>query len=345
MNQKTGNYLVESDIELAAIQWLQDAGWRYIHGSELHRSLKKVVLEDSLEYFLRKKYPQLSEKTLIEAKQQFLYNTGGDLDARNRDFHLKLSKGIDVAWKDEQGKEHFEHLYCVDYDQPHNNDFLAVNQFPIEGKNNRRPDLILFVNGIPLVLFEFKNLFDIEATVENAFNQIQHYIEDIPQVFENNAITVISDGQNTLHGMYSSSMEWFAAWKSIDGITIVEQDFELETLINGLLTPERLLQYIRFYIFHAQSGSRLVKKGARYHQFFGVQYALAHTLPAIKPFGDGRIGVIWHTTRSGKSITMAIYTAILRQMPELKNPTIVVQVDRNDWTNNFLVILWKLKTW
>lgn len=324
------NYLVESDIELAAIEWLRQAGWRYMEGAEVHRSLKKVVLEQLLENFLRKKYPHLPEKTLQEVMQRFLYNAGTDLDTRNHNFHIKLSKGFDVDWKDEQGKEHFEHVYCVDYDNPLNNDFLAVNQFSIEGKNNRRPDLILFVNGLPLVLFEFKNLFDTEATVENAFNQVQHYIEDIPQIFENNAITIISDGQTTLHGMYSSSMEWFAAWKSIDGVTIVQEDFALDTLINGLLTPERLLQYIRFYIFHAQEGSKLIKKGAKYHQFFGIQYALAHTLTAIKPIGDGRIGVIWHTTRSGKSITMAIYTAILRQMPELKNPTIVVQVDRYD---------------
>lgn len=324
------NYLVESDIELAAIEWLQDAGWRYMEGPEVHRSLKKVVLEDLLDNFLRKKYSHLPEKAVREAFQAFLYNAGTDLDTRNHNFHLKLSKGIDISWKDEQGQEHFEHLYCVDYDNPFNNDFLAVNQFSIEGKNNRRPDLILFVNGLPLVLFEFKNLFDTEATVENAFNQVQHYIEDIPQVFENNAITVISDGQTTLHGMYSSSIEWFAAWKSTDGVTVVQEDFALETLINGILTPQRLLQYIRFYIFHGLVGNKLIKKGAKYHQFFGIQYALKHTLSAIKPLGDGRIGVIWHTTRSGKSITMAIYTAILRQMPELKNPTIVVQVDRYD---------------
>ena len=324
------NYLVESNIEQAAIEWLQEVGWRYIHGTEIHRPLKKVVLEQLLSDFLHKKYPHLPEKTINEAFQTFLYNTGGDLHNRNHDFHLKLSKGIDICWKDDSGTEHFEHIYCVDYEDISNNDFLAVNQFTVEGKNNRRPDLMLFINGIPLVLFEFKNMFDTEATVENAFNQVQHYIEDIPRVFENNAITVISDGQTTLHGMYSSSMEWFGAWKSIDGLKIVEEDFALETLIKGLLTPERLLQYIRFYIFHGLDGGKLVKKGAKYHQFFGIQYALAQTRASIKPIGDGRIGVIWHTTRSGKSITMAIYTAILRQMPELKNPTIVVQVDRFD---------------
>ncbi len=130
--------------------------------------------------------------------------------------------------------------------------------------------------------------------------------------------------------MFSSGMEWFSAWKSIDGFKMVENDFALETLIKGLLVPERLLQYIRFYIFHEPDKGELIKKGAKYHQFFGVQYALEETKKAIKPFGDGRIGVVWHTTRSGKSITMAIYTGILRQMAELKNPTIVVQVDRFD---------------
>ena len=186
------NYLVESDVELAAIEWLQPKGWRYSHGQDIHRSHKKVILEDVFENFLRKKYPHLSAKVLAEVKQEFLYNKGGDLHLRNREFHLKLSKGIDHSWKDENGKEHFEHFYCVDFDNPQNNDFLAVNQFSIEGKNNRRPDLILFVNGLPLVLFEFKNMFDTEATVDTAFNQIQHYIEDIPLVFETNAITIIS---------------------------------------------------------------------------------------------------------------------------------------------------------
>ncbi len=323
-------YLVESDIELAAIEWLTQLGYRYAEGAELHRSLKKVVLEDALEHFLLKKYAHLPDKVIQQAKQDFLYNKGADLHARNHAFHLKLSKGIDVDWKDEQGREHFEHVYCIDYDNVNNNDFLIVNQFSIEGRNNRRPDLIIFINGIPVVLFEFKNLFDAEATVENAHNQIQHYIEDIPQIFENNAITVISDGQTTLHGMYNSNLEWFAAWKSVDGLKIVEEDFALETLINGLFKPERLLYYLRFFIFHAQEGGKLIKKGAKYHQFFGIQYALAETRKSIRPIGDGRIGVIWHTTRSGKSITMAIYSAILRQMPELKNPTIVVQVDRYD---------------
>ncbi|WP_317042486.1 type I restriction endonuclease subunit R [Pontibacter flavimaris] len=257
-------------------------------------------------------------------------NSGTDLHQRNHAFHLKLSKGISKTWKDAHGKQHFGHFYPIDYDDVHQNEFLVVNQFTIIGKSKRIPDLIIFVNGLPLVLFEFKNLFSQDATVEAAYNQVQHYTYQIPQLFEYNALTIVSDGQTTLHGMYSSGLEWFAAWKSIDGREVVNDGFALETLIKGLLVPERLLAYLRHYIFHELDKGQLIKKGAKYHHFFGIQYALQQTLQSVKPNVDGRIGVDWHTTRSGKSITMAIYTGILRQLPELKNPTIVVQVDRFD---------------
>jgi type I restriction enzyme, R subunit len=324
-------YLAESDIEEAAIEWLQEIEpYHYKHGEELHRPLNKAVLEKIFEAFLKEKYKHVPAKVLAEVKQEFLFNSGADIHHRNHEFHKKLSKGISKTWKDEDSNQQFEHFYALNFDTPKNNDFLIVNQFTIDGRNKRRPDLILFINGLPLVLFEFKNWFDPDANVDTAFNQIQHYIEDIPQLFEYNAITVVSDGHTTLHGMFSSGMEWFMSWKSLDGFNMVENDFALETLIKGLLVPERLLEYIRFYIFHELVKGEIVKIGAKYHQFFGVKYALQETKKAIRPFGNGRIGVIWHTTRSGKSITMAIYTGILRQMSELNNPTIVVQVDRFD---------------
>nr|WP_262710928.1 type I restriction endonuclease subunit R [Pontibacter mangrovi] len=279
---------------------------------------------------MQRRYPQVPPKVLAELKQEFLYNSGTDLHQRNHAFHLKLSKGISKSWKDENGKQHFGHFYPISYDDVHQNEFRVVNQFTIVGKSKRIPDLIIFVNGLPLVLFEFKNLFSQDATVEAAYNQVQHYTYQIPQLFEYNALTIVSDGQTTLHGMYNSGLEWFAAWKSIDGREVVNNGFALETLIKGLLVPERLLQYVRYFIFHELDKGQLIKKGAKYHQFFGIQYALQQTLQSVKPYGDGRIGVVWHTTRSGKSITMAIYTGILRQLPELKNPTIVVQVDRFD---------------
>lgn len=322
--------LVEEHVELAAIDWLKDLGYTHVEGATIHRNFRKVVLEDRLRGFLERQYRHLPAEVITEVMHQFLFNEGADLDVRNRDFHIKLSTGIDIAWKDKQGNDHVDHVYCIDYSNTDNNEFLAVNQFTIDGSTQRRPDLIIFINGLPIVVFEFKNMFDGHVTVNDAFNQIQHYKIQIPLLFEYNAITVASDGVNTLHGMYSSDMEWYAPWKSVDGKQIVENDFQLQSLLKGLFPRERLLQYIRFYIFHENTNSVYIKKGAKYHQFFGIEFAIQSTKKAIKPIGDGRIGVIWHTQGSGKSISMAIFTGILRQLPELKNPTIVVQVDRSD---------------
>jgi type I restriction enzyme R subunit len=327
------NKLVESDIELAAIEWLEELGYNYIHGSDINRPLKQVVLEDRFSRFIQNKYKHLPETARKEITSLFINNQGLDLDFRNRNFHIKLSKGIDYTWKDKEGNDHFEHIYAIDFDHPENNDFLCVNQFTIEGKNTRRPDMIIFINGLPVVVFEFKNMFDEEATVETAYNQIQHYKEDIPLLFEYNEITIVSDGSETLLGMFSSDREWFTAWKSVDGVTSVENDFALNSLIKGIFPKGRLINYIRSFIFHEDHSGKLIKKGAKYHQFFGISFAVESTKKAIKPIGDGRIGVIWHTQGSGKSISMAIYSGILRKMPELKNPTIVIQVDRNDLDN------------
>ena len=325
----TRNLLIENDVELAAIDWLQGLGYTYAEGPSIHRNTRKVVLEDRLRAFIERQYPHLPSVVVAEVVIEFTYNKGADLDIRNRDFHIKLSKGIDWSWTDKQGKEHQEHIYCIDYTNPANNEFLAVNQYTVIGTTERRPDMVVFINGLPVVVFEFKNMFDGTVTVNDAFNQIQHYRHHIPLLFEYNALTVISDGLHTMHGMYSSSMEWYAPWKSVDGKNITD-NFQLKSLLHGLFPKERLLQYIRYYIFHENTNSVYIKKGAKYHQFFGIQFASEQTKKAIKPFGDGRIGVIWHTQGSGKSISMAIYAAIISKLPELQNPTIVVQVDRND---------------
>lgn len=322
--------LKELNIENAAIDWLKGLSYDYQHGNEIERDIKKVVLEEHLAKYIAKAYPELPALAQKEAVAEFISNEGTDVYYRNRDFHLKLAKGIEVSWKDAQGNEKATHVYAIDYQNPENNHFLAVNQFVIEGKNKRIPDLIVFVNGLPLVVFEFKNWFSEDATIANAHQQIEHYIKDIPALFEYNAITIISDGDITQHGMFSSAMEWFAPWKSIDGKTTLQDDFQLDTILKGLFPKDRLLNYIKHFIFHEDHNGKLIKKGAKYHQYFGMQYAVEAAKKAIKPIGDGRIGVIWHTQGSGKSISMAMLTGILRQLPELKNPTIVVQVDRSD---------------
>lgn len=323
--------LKELHIEQAAIEWLQQMGYAYRHGSEIKREVRSVVLEDVLLNFIAAKYPQLPNDVCLDVVKEFTNNAGADLDYRNRNFHLKLTKGIDVSWKDKAGKEFALHVHPIDFENPTNNTFTCVNQFEIVGRNRRIPDLIIFINGLPLIVFEFKNWFDHNTTESEAFNQIQHYKQDISLLFEYNALTIVSDGQTALHGMFPANMEWFAPWKSINGIDIVDDnDFQLNSLLHGLFKKERLLNYIKHFIFFEDHNGRLIKKGAKYHQFFGVNFAIEKTKKAIRPIGDGRIGVIWHTQGSGKSISMAIYTGILRRLPELKNPTIIIQVDRND---------------
>lgn len=322
--------LKEFHIEQAAIEWLEKLGYAYKRGSDLNREVRQVVLENELQNFIANKYPQLPAEMVKEAAKEFTNNVGADLDYRNRDFHLKLTKGIDISYKMD-GKEYALHVYPIDFENSENNIFTCVNQMEIVGRNRRIPDLLIYINGIPLVIFEFKNWFDHNTTENEAYNQIQHYKQDIPLLFEYNALTIISDGKTAQHGMFPASMEWFAPWKSVNGKDIVdENDFQLHSLLHGLFTKERLLNYLKYFIFFEDHNGKLIKKGAKYHQYFGVNFAIEKTKSAIKPIGDGRIGVIWHTQGSGKSISMAIYTGMLRQLPELKNPTVVIQVDRND---------------
>jgi len=323
------NKLIEQTVQNAAIEWLFALGYEHRTGNSLSRDLKKVVLEDELLVFLERRYGDVPTSILRDSLTEFIQLDGMDLDYRNRDFHLKMTKGISITWKDENDKEYAKHIYPIDFHNPEQNSFLCVDELSIIGKNNRRTDLLIYINGLPVVFFEFKNMFDATVGVDNAHNQLRHYLQDIPQLFDYNAISVLSDGKDALHGMYSSAMEWFAPWKSLDGTDINNDDaLQLETLIHGLFPKKTLLNYLHNFIFHEDHNGKLIKKGAKYHQYWGITRAVTSALENIKPTGDGRLGVIWHTQGSGKSISMAILTGILRQLPEMKNPTIVIQVDR-----------------
>lgn len=323
--------LLELTVQNAAIECLKEMGYTHQEGNSLKRDLKKVVLETELRAFLETSYPELPATAITEALTAFTHHQGMDVDHRNRDFHRKLTQGISLSWKDAQDREYARHVYPINYNEPEKNSFVCADEVKILGKNSRRTDLLVFINGLPLILFEFKNMFDPEVGVENAHRQIGHYLLDIPQLFDYNAISVVSDGMETLHGMYNSSLKWFAPWKSKTGDDI-EQDKELqlETLLKGLFPKATLLNYLKNFIFHEDHNGKIIKKGAKYHQFWGINKAVESAVKNIKPKGDGRLGVIWHTQGSGKSISMAILTGILRQLPEMKNPTIVIQVDRSD---------------
>lgn len=321
--------LIEHTVQNAAIEWLSHLGYTHVPGNTIERDLKKVVLVDDLSQFLHSTYPHVPTDVRKDAIATFTSQESIDLHYRNREFHLNCTKGISVSWKDKDGNEHAEHIYCIDYNNPDRNNFKCVDELTILGKNKRRTDLLIYINGLPLVLFEFKNMFDASVGVENAHTQINHYSLDIPQLFVYNALSIISDGREAHHGMYSSAIEWFAPWKSLKGDDIEQdQGLQLETMINGLFPKETLVNYIHNFIFHEDHNGKIIKKGAKYHQYWGIVKAVESSIKNIKPLGDGRIGVIWHTQGSGKSISMAMLTGILRQLPEMKNPTIVIQVDR-----------------
>lgn len=323
--------MIEATVQKAAIEWLQDLGYTYQEGNSLNRDLKKVVLEDVFRTFLQSTYKDVPLAVINEAMATFKQHEGMDVDHRNRDFHRKMTQGISVSWKDAKGNENAKHIYPINYKDPDKNTFICSDEVTIIGKNTRRTDLLIFINGLPIIVFEFKNMFDPEVGVDNAHRQIGHYLLDIPQLFDYNAITIVSDGMEALHGMYNSSIKWFAPWKSLEGDHIEQdQDLQLETILNGLFPKETLLNYLQNFIFHEDHNGKIIKKGAKYHQYWGVNKAVSSAVKNIKPQGDGRLGVIWHTQGSGKSISMAILTGMLRQLPEMKNPTIVIQVDRSD---------------
>lgn len=327
--------LGESDFEEITIERLQNLDYNYLPAYELFQrqersTLNEVVLKGRLEAFLRKAYPTIPEDYIPNLASQFIHTDGVTPLQRNEHFHHKMVKGIDFPYEVNNQKK-YQHVFPIDWENPENNDFLVVNQMPIQGRVSRRPDIIVFVNGFPLIVFELKNPNNEQATVYSAYNQIRNYTDDISHLFNYNAFCVVSDNVETKHGMPFADFDYFAAWKTIDGRNVDNNKANtMKTLIEGLFPKERLLNYIKNFIVFMNDGSKVTKIGAKYHQFFGVQFAVQETIRATRPDGDRKIGVIWHTQGSGKSVSMLFYAGILSTHPQMDNPTIVIQVDRND---------------
>ncbi|AXF55034.1 type I restriction endonuclease subunit R [Salicibibacter kimchii] len=327
--------LGESDFEETTIERLERLGYEYLHAQELFQrgeraSLKDVTLPGRLQAFLRETYPDLPEEEIPAAANQFLNPQGLTSMQRNEHFHTMMTKGIDFPFE-KDGETVYQHLFPINWEDPEANDFLVVNQLSIEGKVTRIPDVIVYINGLPLVVMELKNPNDEQATVQQAFIQIRNYTVDIYQLFNFNAFSVISDNTETRHGMPFHSLDYFSEWKTTDGRTVDNNKANsMRTMIEGLFPKKRFLAYIRNFILFMDDGDHVTKIGAKYHQFFGVQFSVDETVRATRPDGDRKIGTIWHTQGSGKSISMLFFAAILIKHPEMQNPTIVIQVDRND---------------
>ncbi len=335
----------ETDLELATLEWLEGLGYAIVGGPEIapppdgekpeRKSYADVILEERLRRAIEKFNPNIPPDAKEEAFKkvaQVIHSTPS-LIANNKIFHSYLRDGVDVEYMRADGTVAGDKAYLADFKNADNNDFLAVNQYTvIENNINRRPDVVIFINGLPVAVIELKNPGDERATVKSAFNQIQTYKKDIPSLFSYNELSVISDGTEARMGTLSADIEWFTRWRTIDGLELAPEALpQLEVLIKGVFEKERLLDIIANFIVFESDGEKIIKKAAAYHQYFATNKAVESTLKATQDKGDRRAGVVWHTQGSGKSLTMVFYAGKIIQV--LENPTLVVLTDRNDLDN------------
>lgn len=335
--------MTEDQLEQEALGWLAEVGYTPLYGPDIapdgdapeRADYRQVVLVDRLRAAISRLNPDIPNVAREDALKQVLDLGVPSQLAANRQFHKLLVNGVPVQYQ-KAGETVGDLVRLVDFGDVAANEWVAVNQVSIKGHHNahshtRRPDIILFVNGLPLVLLELKNPADETADIWKAFDQIQTYKEQIPDVFEYNELLVISDGSDARFGSLSANAERFMQWRTIDGVNLdpLGQFDELETLVRGLLAPSILLDYIRFFVLFEDDGA-LVKKIAGYHQFHAVRSAIQQVVSASQPGGTHKGGVVWHTQGSGKSITMTCFAARVMQEPAMENPTIVVITDRND---------------
>ncbi|MFU2207192.1 type I restriction endonuclease subunit R [Solidesulfovibrio sp. C21] len=291
-----------------------------------------VVLMKRLARTVGKLNPNIPAEARHDAIRALLSTEFPSLVEENRRLHRMLVEGVDVEFYAEDGTIRGDKVRLIDFDNPDNNDWLAVNQFTvIERKVNRRPDMVVFVNGLPLGVIELKNPGTEDATLESAFNQLQTYKSQLPSLFRANSVLVTSDGLEARIGSLTANQERFMPWRTTDGQDVAQKGLpELSVLIEGVFEKGRFLDLLRDFTVFGDTGSGIAKIIAGYHQYHAVRHAVTKTVEAAAPEGDHKVGVIWHTQGSGKSLLMAFYAGQLVRHPELENPTIVVITDRND---------------
>ncbi|NCQ25827.1 MAG: type I restriction endonuclease subunit R [Armatimonadetes bacterium] len=355
--------VTESTVEQAALAWLRSAGWSVKSGAEIapgelfaeRSDYSQVVLEQRLRDALAALNPALPVEALDDAFRKLTRADGPTLEARNRAVHRLLVDGVTVEYRNAEGRIAGAQAQVLDFDDADNNDWLAVNQFTVaENRHTRRPDVAAFVNGLPLALLELKNPADENATIWTAFQQLQTYKAEIPSLFAFNELLAVSDGVEARLGTLTAGREWMKPWRTIAGDTLAPATMtELQVLLAGVFDKHRFLDLIRHFVVFEDDGGKLSKKMAGYHQFHSVNVAVGETLRAArmqegpwtagdqrgtyetrlgkvgKP-GDRRVGVVWHTQGSGKSLTMAFYAGRIIREPAMENPTLVVLTDRND---------------
>lgn len=336
-------FITENEIEQIALDILnEDLGYTVLYGPDIaegenkERDYNEVVLQQRLREAIEKINPDIPFDAKEEAFKKALRTTTISLFENNQAFHRMLTEGIDVKFGIGDGKAKTDKVWLIDFANPDNNEFLAINQFTvIENHNNKRPDIVLFVNGLPLVVIELKNALNENADTKAAYNQLQTYKQLIPSLFTYNAFLIVSDGWFAKGGTLSSDYSRFMEWKTADGVNIIDTQTqpEMEPMIKGLLNKKTLLDVIRHFIVFEKTKEKTIKKIAAYHQYYAVNKAIEKSIEATTTQDDdlkGRAGVVWHTQGSGKSLSMVFYTGKLVLTEQLNNPTIVVLTDRND---------------
>lgn len=332
----------EDDLEQVALEWLQSLGYDYKKGNEIsmtglapeRKSDKEVVLHERLEKALRKINSDIHPRFIEKAIHELTLEKSPNLLENNLTFHENLINGIEIEDYDDEGQSVVEIVKIVDFEHTQNNDFLAVNQFTVvNGDYTKRPDIVLFINGLPIVVIELKNSTNEIVGIEDGYHQLETYKMRIPQLFTFNEVLVTSDGINTKAGSLTANYDRFMTWRSKDGETESSSSLaSLDVLIHGMLNPNTLLDLIRYFVLFQDDGKGHISKIlAAYHQYYAVNKAVDRALLASSGQGDGKGGVIWHTQGSGKSLTMVFFSGKLIQM--LNNPTLVVVTDRNDLDN------------
>lgn len=327
------NKFTEETVEEAALAWLRELGYETLHAPDIERErYDEVFLEDKLRAALQTINPNIPADILDDVYRRVAVSTRPGLVDDNYFLHKTIVNGADVEYENADGETRGDKAWLIDFKTPEKNAFCAVSQFKVvEGQKNRRPDIVLFVNGMPLAVLELKSLADENADLQSAFNQLQTYQKDIPSLFRANAVLAVSDGIKARYGALGAGKERLMPWRTLDGENINAKGApELETLLRGLFNKESFLDFVQNFIVFEKDGPNIVKKIAACHQFHAVNKAVERAAQSSAAGGDKRAGVIWHTQGSGKSLSMAFYAAKIIRCAAMKNPTLLMLTDRND---------------
>lgn len=319
----------ENTLEQIVIEELQNLGYEYQYGPDLERDYHEVLITELFEEAMFRINPSITHD-IVEQAFQTIKNLGlVKLEELNATFHKYLIEGVPIAYRDGDENKTYQ-VKLIDFKEPLNNTFTVVNQFTVIERKHKRPDVVVFINGIPTVLFELKNMVNEETSIEDAYKQIKNYQLDIPSLFQYNAFNIITDGFDARLGTLTSDFTRYMVWKSINGESPANEELHyLDVLLHGVLPKERLLDIIRNFIVFQEINGKTVKILSGYHQYFAVRKAALRTQQAIEK-NEKKVGVVWHTQGSGKSLSMVFYAGLIVTNPQFSNPTIVVLTDRND---------------